>query len=202
MSEESVQSWLNSCYYCCVSVWWGTGTGVWGSSQGQAGTGREEAENSWFQPEHPPQQSMLYPAHQPCLSNHSILLVKRQKKIKDRREKNVLSEGFRRSVRRLVLKLSQDLSVPSIAAAAQWKNHINKTSPDLLYTKASRNFQFVLLPHSCLLLHGVFFIWYDPDLKAVGATPGCAVTSFLPLLGDPVLQQQIPGSPEGNSCSR
>lgn len=126
---------------------------------------------------------------------------KKREKIKDRREKNVLSERFRRSVRRLVLKLSRDHSVPSIAAAAQWKNHINKTSPDLLYMKASRNFQHVLLPHSCLLLHGVSFSWCDPNLKAVGATPGCAVASSLPLLRYPVLQQQIPGSPEGKTAA-
>lgn len=139
---------------------------------------------------------MWYPACQPCLSNLNILLAKRQKK--DRREKNVLSEGLRRSIRRIVLKLSQDHSVPSIAAAAQWKNHVNQTSPDLLYMKASRNFQLVLLPHSCLLLHGVFFSWCEPNLKAVGTVPGCAVTSSLSLPRCPVLHQQILGCPQGN----
>lgn len=115
--------------------------------ESRLGLCREKAESSCFQPQHAPQQGMWNPAHQPCLSNHSILFVKRQRK-NDRREKNVLSEGLRRRVRRLVFKLSQDHYIPSITAAAQWKNHINKTSLDLTYMKTSSNFQLVLLPHS------------------------------------------------------
>lgn len=91
MSEKSVQSWLNFCYNCCVRMWWGVGTGEWVSSQGQAGTDREEAESSCFQPHHPPQQGMSYPAHQPCLSNHSILLVKRQEKKKNTGKRKMFS---------------------------------------------------------------------------------------------------------------
>lgn len=199
MSEESVQSWLNFCYYCCVSMWWGIGTGEWGSPQGQAvqGGGRK----------------FLFPASASPSAGHvvsspSALPLKPQhfahKKAgeKDRREKNVLSEGLRRSVRSLVLKLYQDHSIPSIAAAAQWKIRLNKTSPDLLYMKTSRNFQLVLWPHSCLLLHGVFFSWCDPNLRAVGTMPGCAVTSSLVPSQVSCLHQQIPDSLEGNTCSR